>query len=104
VAIALDAQSNLAAAGIAAAVVSVPCLDLFAAQSDAYRDAVLGTAPRIVIEAGIRQGWDWLLRSNDHFIGMTGFGASAPIDDLYQHFGITADAAIAAATSLIKNR
>jgi transketolase len=104
VAIALDAQSNLAAAGIAAAVVSVPCLDLFAAQSDAYRDTVLGTAPRIVIEAGIRQGWEWLLRDHDHFIGMTGFGASAPIDDLYQHFGITADAAIVAATSLIKNR
>ncbi|MEK9718053.1 MAG: transketolase [Candidatus Puniceispirillum sp.] len=102
VAIARDAQRNLAAAGIAAAVVSVPCLDLFAAQSDAYRDAVLGTAPRIVIEAGIRQGWDWLLRSNDHFIGMTGFGASAPIDDLYQHFGITADAAVTAATSLIE--
>jgi transketolase len=104
VAIARDAQRNLAAAGIAAAVVSVPCLDLFAAQSDAYRDTVLGTAPRIVIEAGIRQGWEWLLRDHDHFIGMTGFGASAPIDDLYQHFGITADAAIAAATSLIKNR
>ena len=104
VAIALDAQSNLAAAGIAAAVVSVPCLDLFAAQSDAYRDAVLGTAPRIIIEAGIRQGWEWLLRDDDHFIGMSSFGASAPIDDLYQHFGITADAAVEAATSLIENR
>ena len=104
VAIALDAQSNLAATGIAAAVVSVPCLDLFAAQSDAYRDAVLGTAPRIIIEAGIRQGWEWLLRDDDHFIGMSSFGASAPIDDLYQHFGITADAAVEAATSLIENR
>jgi transketolase len=104
VAIALDAQSNLAATGIAAAVVSVPCLDLFAAQSDAYRDAVLGTAPRIIIEAGIRQSWEWLLRDHDHFIGMSSFGASAPIDDLYQHFGITADAAVEAATSLIENR
>ena len=55
---------------------------------------VLGKTPRIAIEAGLRQSWDWLLDETDSFIGMTGFGASAPIDDLYNHFGITADAVV----------
>ena len=97
VSIAIDAQKQLADSGINAAVVSVPCLDLFAMQDAAYRAQVLGKTPRIAIEAGLRQSWDWLLGETDSFIGMTGFGASAPIDDLYNHFGITADAVVAAA-------
>jgi transketolase len=97
VGIAIDAQKQLADSGINAAVVSVPCLDLFAMQDAAYRSQVLGKTPRIAIEAGLRQSWDWLLDETDSFIGMTGFGASAPIDDLYNHFGITADAVVAAA-------
>ncbi|HWK14082.1 MAG TPA: transketolase, partial [Rhizobiaceae bacterium] len=64
-----------------------------------YRRAILGNAKvRIGIEAGIRQGWDALLGDEGIFIGMTGFGASAPIEKLYPHFGITADAAVKAAT------
>ncbi|MGB2345091.1 MAG: transketolase-like TK C-terminal-containing protein, partial [Candidatus Puniceispirillaceae bacterium] len=69
----------------------------FAVQDAAYRAKVLGKAPRIAIEAGLRQSWDWLLDKTDSFIGMTSFGASAPIDDLYNHFGITADTVVAAA-------
>ncbi|MDA8716963.1 transketolase [Alphaproteobacteria bacterium] len=97
VSIAIDAQKQLADNGINAAVVSVPCLDLFAMQDVAYRAQVLGRTPRIAIEAGLRQSWDWLLDETDSFIGMTSFGASAPIGDLYNHFSITADAVVAAA-------
>ena len=97
VGIAITAQTMLADAGISAAVISVPCLDLFFMQDASYRINVLGTAPRIIIEAGLRQCWDRLLGDGDVFIGMSGFGASAPIDDLYNHFEITADAVVAAA-------
>jgi len=88
--IACAAADALKAEGIKTAVVSAPCFELFAHQDAAYRLSVLGTAPRIGIEAAIRQGWDSLLRPEDGFIGMTGFGASAPAPELYEHFGITA--------------
>ncbi len=88
--IAMAAADQLAEDGIKAAVVSAPCFELFAAQDAAYRAAVLGDAPRIGIEAAVRQGWDSLLRPEDGFIGMTGFGASAPAPELYEYFGITA--------------
>ena len=97
ISIAITAQTMLANSGIYAAVVSVPCLDLFFMQDAGYRSEVLGTAPRIAIEAGLQQCWDRLLCEDDVFIGMTGFGASAPIVDLYNHFGITADVVVAAA-------
>ncbi len=97
VSIALAAQAMLAEAGIEAAVVSVPCLDLFFMQDAHYHTQILGTTPRITIEAGLQQCWDRLLGDDDLFIGMTGFGASAPIDDLYNHFGITADSVVDAA-------
>ena len=98
VALALEAREALQAEGIATRVVSTPCLDLFAAQDDAYRDAVLGEAPvRIGIEAALRQGWDVVLGPKDGFVGMNGFGASAPAKDLYRHFGITAEAIVDAA-------
>ena len=96
VAIAMDARALLAASGIGVAVVSLPCWELFAAQDAAYRDAVLGDAPRIGIEAAVAQGWDRWLGPDGVFIGMTGFGASAPFEELYKEFGITAEAAVAA--------
>ncbi len=99
--IAMTAADALAAAGIRAAVVSAPSFDLFAAQDEAYRAAVLGEAPRIGVEAAIRQGWDGLLRHTDGFVGMTGFGASAPAPALYTHFGITAQAIAEKAKSMI---
>jgi transketolase len=87
--------------GIAAAVVSMPCWERFEEQDTAYRRAVLGSAPRVAVEAAIRLGWDRFLGENGVFVGMTGFGASAPAPDLYRHFGITPDAVAQAALKLI---
>ena len=97
VGIALAARDSLLKDGIAATVVSMPCMELFRSQDAAYQNGILGSAPRIVIEAAMQQSWDWMLGPTDGFIGMNGFGASAPIDDLYAHFGITEDAVVAAA-------
>lgn len=99
--IALAAADKLAEGGVKAAVVSAPCFEAFADQPEAYRATVLGDAPRVGVEAAIRQSWDTILRSEDAFIGMTGFGASAPAPALYEHFGITADAVAEAAKKLI---
>ena len=99
--IAVAAQGLLAAGGIGARVVSVPCLDLFEAQTDAVRAAVLGPAARVAVEAGVRQGWDRLLGPQGRFVGMESFGASAPYQQLYAHFGITADAVADAARAAL---
>ncbi len=89
--IAMDAQKALQQKGIAARVVSVPCMDIFLAQDDAKRRAVIGNAPvKVAVEAGIRQGWDAIIGSDGIFVGMNSFGASAPFAKLYEHFGITA--------------
>jgi len=98
--LAVEAAETLAASGIAAAVVSMPSMELFAKQSEAYRNEVLGTAPRIGVEAAVRQSWDRHLRDGDVFIGMSGFGASGPGPDVYEHFGITSDAIVEAAKGL----
>ncbi|KAA0972706.1 transketolase [Aureimonas fodinaquatilis] len=98
--VALNAAEALKAEGIAAAVVSAPCLDIFAEQDAAYRQQVLGTAPRIAIEAAIGFGWDRWIGDNGRFIGMHGFGASAPAPQLYEKFGITSQAVVAAAKEL----
>ncbi len=82
----------LAARKISARVVSVPCFELFLAAPEAKRAAVIGQAPvNVAVEAGIRQGWDAIIGSDGVFVGMTGFGASGPYKELYQHFGITAE-------------
>jgi transketolase len=101
VGIAMSAREMLAADGIAATVVSVPCMELFRQQDAAWQKMVLGTAPRIAIEAAIRQPWDRILGENDAFVGMDDFGASAPAGDLFPHFGITADAVVAAAKTRV---
>ncbi|KQW29279.1 transketolase [Rhizobium sp. Root274] len=96
--IAIKAQQQLAAKGIPARVVSVPCFELFFEQDADYQEAIIGNAPvKIGVEAGIRQGWDAIIGSNGAFIGMKSFGASGPAKDLYKHFGITAEAVVAAA-------
>ncbi|MDP0925969.1 transketolase [Paracoccus onubensis] len=100
--IALAAADLLKEQRIDAAVISAPCFELFAAQDRAYRQGVLCDAPRIGIEAAIRQGWDLMLRPDDGFIGMTGFGASAPAPELYRHFGITPQAVASLARQLIE--
>jgi transketolase len=91
VAIAMAAREMLAAEGVACAVVSLPCWELFAQQDQAYQAAVLGAAPRFGIEAAAGFGWERWLGADGVFIGMTGFGASAPYEELYRHFGITAE-------------
>ena len=102
--IAINAADLLAGEGIRAAVVSAPCFELFAQQDADYRARVLGTAARVGVEAAIEQGWAPLLGENSAFVGMTGFGASAPIDDLYENFGITARAVADTAKNLIRGR
>jgi transketolase len=99
--LALAAADILAAQRIRAAVVSAPSFELFARQPPAYRGTVLGEAPRVGVEAAIRQGWDPLLGERGAFVGMSGFGASAPAEALYAHFGITAEAVADAATRLL---
>ena len=96
VAIAMEARMALAAEGINAAVVSLPCWELFAQQDESYRAGVLGAALRIGVEAGVAMGWERWLGPDGIFIGMTGFGASAPFQELYKHFGITPEAIVAA--------
>ena len=86
---------------IPAAVVSMPSWELFEAQTPAYRRSVLAAAPRIGIEAAARLGWDRWIGEKGAFIGMQGFGASAPAPDLYRHFNITPENIVATARKLI---
>jgi transketolase len=100
VAIAIAAQRLLAERGVAARVVSVPCLDRFLAQTAELHRSVIGDAPvNVAVEAGVRQGWDAVIGTEGAFVGMSSFGASAPYQELYRHFGITpekvAEAALA---------
>jgi transketolase len=100
VAIAVEAKKLLAARGIAARVVSVPCFELLLEAPGAAQRAVIGDAKvKIGVEAAVRQGWDAIIGSDGAFVGMTGFGASAPYKDLYKHFGVTPEAVAAAALS-----
>ncbi len=98
VAVALEARRMLGEAEIKVAVVSLPCWELFAAQDESHRAAVLGSAPRFGIEAACGFGWERWLGLDGAFIGMTGFGASAPAADLFRHFGITPEAITTAVT------
>jgi transketolase len=106
--IAVAARETLEASGVPTRVVSVPTMELFREQDAEYRASVLpaGTV-RVAIEAGIRQPWDWLLlgergrEESSGFIGMTGFGASAPAPTLYKEFGITPEATVAEARRLL---
>ncbi len=102
VALALAARKTLAAEGIQVAVVSAPSFELFARQDAAYQAEVLGSAPRIGVEAASGFGWERWLGPEGIFIGMNGFGASAPAEVLYEHFGIT-EAAIVAAVKQKRN-
>ncbi|MDX2306852.1 MAG: transketolase [Hyphomicrobium sp.] len=90
VAIAVEAAKALGETGVAAAVVSMPSFELFREQPESYRRSVLGSAPRVAVEAAIGQGWHEWLGTEGRFIGMAGFGASAPAKKLFEHFGITA--------------
>ena len=98
VSVAVAARDLLQAQGKPTRVVSTPCWELFEQQPTAYRQAVIGSAPtRIAVEAAIRMGWERFIGEDGKFVGMTGFGASAPFERLYKEFGITAEAVAAAA-------
>jgi transketolase len=95
--IALAAQKQLAEKGVAAKVVSMPCWELFDQQPKSYREEVLGKDTiKVAIEAALGFGWERYIGIDGIFIGMNGFGASAPATELYKHFGITADAVVTA--------
>ncbi|MFT6219850.1 MAG: transketolase, partial [Rickettsiales bacterium] len=100
--IAVLAQKELASQNIQAKVVSMPCLDLFEAQSSEYKSQILGNKNnlKIAIEAALSQGWEKHLGDNGVFVGMNSFGASAPADKLYEHFGITSGNVV----NIIKNK
>ena len=102
VSVAMAARDLLQAEGVGTRVVSTPCWELFETQSAAYQAKVIGKAQvRVAVEAAVRQGWDAIIGSDGVFVGMTGFGASAPAPDLYRHFDITPEAVAAAALKLI---
>ena len=101
--IAHKAYETLAAEGTKVRLVSVPCMDLLCAQDDAYCDSLLGNdSIKVAIEAGVQMGWDCIIGHNGIFIGMNSFGASAPAPELYKHFGITAEAVVAAVKKKLK--
>jgi transketolase len=102
--LAVRARKQLEAAGVGTAVVSMPCWELFDQQDAAYRRNVLGTgvpSVRIGIEAAVRQGWDAYLGIDGGFVGMAGFGASGPAEELYKLFDITPEAVVAEALRLL---
>jgi transketolase len=102
VSLAIAAQAQLEKQGVPTRVVSVPSFELFRAQPAAYRHEVIGGAPaRVAVEAAIRLGWDEFIGTDGAFVGMTGFGASAPAKDVYRHFGITAEAVVEAALATL---
>ncbi|MCK5711132.1 MAG: transketolase [Hyphomicrobiaceae bacterium] len=102
VGMAVAAAKALANDGVRAAVVSMPSFELFRAQSEAYRAQVLGDAPRVAVEAGVVQCWYEWLGANGRFIGLSGFGASAPGPQVFEHFGLTAEKVAEAARRLVK--
>ena len=98
VAVAMAAREKLESEGIGTRVVSTPCWELFFAQTDRYQAAVIGeTQARVAIEAAVKQGWERFLGPDGVFVGMDSFGASAPYEKLYEEFGVTAEAVVAAA-------
>ena len=96
--LAIQAHGKLAVDGIKAKVVSMPSCELFEKQSDEYKQSVLTPQikSRVAVEAGIRSGWDYYLGEKGQFVGMKGFGASAPADKLFDKFQITVEAVVSA--------
>jgi transketolase len=100
VAIAMEAKEMLSSQSIEAVVVSAPCLDLFEAQSESYKNSVLGNAPIIAVEAGSPESWHRYTKDSN-IIAMRSFGASAPAGELFKKFGITAEAIVKKAKEII---
>jgi len=106
VSLCVQAYERLIAEGVRARIVSMPCWELFDEQDDAYRNSVLppGVTARIAVETGVKQGWDKYLGPDGGFIGMSGFGASAPASALFKHFGFTPENIVAQAKLLLTRK
>ena len=102
VSLAVEAHLHLKDEGIETAVVSMPCCELFDAQSDTYREEILGSCPRVAVEAASKFGWERYVGLNGDIIGMDGFGASGPAAELYPYFGITAEEIADSVKNLLK--
>lgn len=102
VSLAVEAQQHLRKEGIEVAVVSMPCTELFDKQDISYQEEVLGTAPRIAVEAASKFGWERYVGLNGDIIGMDGFGASGPAEELYKYFGITKEEVVEAVKNCLK--
>lgn len=102
VSLAVEAHLHLKDEGIETAVVSMPCCELFDAQSDTYREEILGNCPRVAVEAASKFGWERYVGLNGDIIGMDGFGASGPAAELYPYFGITAEEIADSVKNLLK--
>mgnify|MGYP000834350916 CR=1 FL=1 len=102
VGLAIEARNKLKQDGIEVAVVSMPCTELFDAQDISYQEQILGTKPRIAVEAASKFGWEKYVGLNGDIIGMDGFGASAPAAELYKYFGITVDEVVDAVKDALK--
>ncbi len=102
VSLCVAAYEQLVAEGIKARVVSLPCWQLFDAQPAEYRDAVLppSVTRRVAVEMGVKQGWERYIGSGGEFLGISGFGASAPVGVLLKHFGFTVEKVVVAAKEL----
>ena len=102
VSMAVEAQKKLREEGIETAVVSMPCTELFDAQDLSYQEEVLGKAPRIAVEAAAKFGWEKYVGLEGDVIGMDGFGASGPAEELYKYFGITVEEVMDAVKNCLK--
>lgn len=102
VSLAVEAMNKLAEEGIKVAVVSIPCTELFDAQPIDYQEQVLGKAPRIAVEAASKFGWEKYVGLEGDIIGMDGFGASGPAEELYKYFGITVEEVADAVKNCLK--
>lgn len=103
VSLAVEAQRQLREEGIEVAVVSMPCTELFDKQDISYQEEVLGSAPRIAVEAASKFGWERYVGLNGDVIGMDGFGASGPAEELYKYFGITKEEVVDAVKNCMKS-
>lgn len=102
VSLAVEAQQQLREEGIEVAVVSMPCTELFDKQDISYQEEVLGAAPRIAVEAASKFGWERYVGLKGDIIGMDGFGASGPAEELYKYFGITKEEVVDAVKNCMK--
>ena len=103
VSIAKEAYDQLVSEGVTVRLVSVPCMDLFWEQDASYIESLIcNDSVKVAVEAAVRQSWDRMIGAHGAFIGMSGFGDSAPAKDLYNHFGITSDAVVKAAKAKLK--